>query len=305
MSIDTSQSDIDAIMDLAAPVTDGSADTAAPAQSDAEATSTDTATSDTAGAEPPADAADAADAATSALYPNVFKTYKVGSADNAPPEDGSNPEGTLTVSEFAGHLTLTAFMEAQSANRPPSLADIVKDPAIYTSTKAKRHPLPVVLVFPEDSDEQRDAKVYLPVAEATAAYQARPERGNGTSATANGTRRTAEDLIDAGAKKLNELNAIKVRLDRAQAQFDKASGILAKTAKWLRPLLNDTLAPNADGSPATPIADADLDNAVLATFAKRAAELEEAAALEADAAKNSDIADDTTTTPSDSTSPAE
>lgn len=262
-----SQSDIDAVLDLAAPVT-----------------TTDTDTSDTT-TDPDADNTPE----STDLYPNVLRSYKVG-VDA--PENGDNPDGTLTVSEFAGHLTISNFTAATDARTDITPDLIVKDANIYTGVKAKRHALPVVLVFPADSDEQKDAKVYLPTVEATDSYRKRPERG-----TSNGSvsKRTQDVITTDGAKKLNALRAIEIRLRRTQEQFDKASATMTKYQGWLRPYFKDvepSEVPATDTEPARMQTQSEaVDAAVNEAFATRAAEIEEQEALAAEAAKNTDIPD--------------
>ena len=241
----TTQGDIDAIMELAAPTTDDSTAT----QTDAQST----------------DAPDQSDAGAEStdLYPNVLRSYKVG-VDA--PENGENPTDTLTVSEFAGYLTVENF---KAGNMTPD--SIVKDANIYTGVKAKRLALPVVLVFPADSDEQRDAKVYLPVAEAVEAYRSRPERGTGNTGT---SKRSQDEITTDGAKKLLALRAVEARLTKVTDQYKKVAEQMDKYRNWLRPFYKDAENP-AD--------------AVNEAFELRAEELE----VEADAAKNADIADTT------------
>lgn len=272
------QTDIDAVLDLAAPVT---------TTTDPNAnTDTETGENDTNSAPETPESPD--------LYPNVLRSYKVGSDDNAPPADGSNPEGTLTVSEFAGYLSVENFTAASAAGQTITPDLIVKDANIYTGVRAKRHSLPVVLVFPAESDEMRDAKVYLPTVEATEVYRNRPERGNSNASV---SKRTQDDITTDGAKKLNALRAIETRLRRTQEQFDKASATMAKYQGWLRPYFRDvtpTEIPATDVEPARMQTQSEaVDAAVNEAFATRAAEIEEQEALAAEAAKNTDIPDST------------
>lgn len=241
--------DVEDIFALAADNTSENAAEASAAPADTETPSTD----------------ENVPSATTALYPNVLKTYKAGDADLT---EGENPPGTLRVPEFAAYLSLENFKAGDQ-----TLGAIVKDATIYAGTKAARHPLPVVLVFPADSDDMKDATVYLPVTEAMEAYRNRPERGAGAASSA---KRTVDEYILDGAKKLNDLKAINIRFDRVLGQKNKAEGLLAKYRGWIRPSFKDEEDPDAK---------------VNELIAAKAAELEEAAALEADAAKNTDIAD--------------
>lgn len=255
MSVD---SDVNAIFDLAAPstpttsdsvetdanaVADTNADTATPAQNAAEASAADT--------EPE----------STDLYPNVLRSYTVGT-DHA--DLNTNPDGTMTVAEFAAHLTVENFKAGNM-----SADSIVKDANIYGGLKAKRHALPVVLVFPADSTDQKDAKAYLPVAEATEAYANRPTRGEGNAAT---SKRTLEDLLTDAAKKAMALARITVRLNRAKEQHNQTTAQMEKYYGWLATFYKDETDPEAARKAAL---DARID------------ELE----AEADAAKNSDIPD--------------
>lgn len=240
----TTQGDIDAIMELAAPTTPAD-DSSTPT----DAQSTDAPDQSDAGAESPD------------LYPNVLRTFKVG-VDA--PENGENPAETLTVSEFAGYLTVENFKAGNM-----TADSIVKDANIYTGVKAKRQALPVVLVFPADSDEQRDAKVYLPVAEAVEAYRSRPERGTSNTGT---SKRTQDEITTDGAKKLLALRAAEARLAKVTDQYKKVAEQMDKYRNWLRPFHKDAENP-AD--------------AVNEAFELRAKELE----VEAGAAKNADISD--------------
>lgn len=243
MSVD---SDVAAIFDLAAPSTP--ADTAtteadAPAQSDAAAPTEGEGTEVT------------------DLYPNVLRTYTVGT-DHA--DINENPPGTMTVAEFAAHLTIENFKAGNM-----TAESIVKDPQIYGALKAKRYALPVVLVLPAGSTDQKDAKAYLPVAEATEAYANRPTRGEANAAT---SKRTLDDLLTDAAKKLLYLNAATVRLTRAQEQVTKATAQMDKYYGWLAPYYKDETDPEVSRKSALDL---------------RVDELEAAA----DAAKNSDIPD--------------
>lgn len=204
---------------------------------------------------------------STATYPNVLRTYTVGTDHD---DINTNPEGTLTVAEFASHLTVQAILAGAGVD------GVVKDPAVYTAVKAKRHPLPVVLVYPEGveatEDNQNQAKVYLPQAEAEEAWKNRPTRGDGNGSSVS--KRSFDDLLEDAAKKLLATAAIKKRLDRTQSQFDKASGTLTKYEGWLRTYFKD---------------ETDPAEAVKTAIANKAAEIEESEAAKAESEK-SDIA---------------
>lgn len=146
---------------------------------------------------------------STALYPNVLRTIN---ADEYTP--GTNPEGTLSIPEFAAHVTIENF---KGGNLDPSA--VVKDQAIYAAVKAKRYPLPVVLVLGAESTDPKDARVFVPVAEAMAAWQDRPARGEGSAAAVSA--RSEGDLLNVSAKKFSALGKLQARLDRLTAQVDK------------------------------------------------------------------------------------
>lgn len=250
---------IDEVLELAAPSSPSS--------------DTDTADAAPEGTQSAADTADAV--GSTELYPNVLKSFKVG---QDAPEDGANPEGTLTVAEFAGHLTIENFKAATAAERAITPELIVKDPNIYTAVRGKKHALPVVLVYPADSDEMRDAKVFLPVAEATEAYQKRPERGTSAAAV---SKRSQEDILTDGAKKLNALKAIEVRLQRVMDQHATASKQMAKYYGWYRTYCKDVQPVEIAATETEPArmqtAEEAVDNAVKDAFEAKAAELEASA----------------------------
>jgi hypothetical protein len=235
----STDTNVDAIFDLAADATTSTPNT----ENTAEATTTSE-----------SNAESTENAEGTALYPNVLRRYKASEIAN-----GENPEGTLTVAEFAGKLTVENILAGKGVE------GLVKDTNIYTAIKAKRSPLPVVLVLPDDSDNDRDAKVYLPEAEAREAYENRPERGTGNGSA---SKRSYDELLEDAAKKFLALQAIETRLKRAQDQYGKANAQLEKYKGWLRPTHKD------DENP---------DESVVNAITAKAEELEEAA----DAAKGS------------------
>lgn len=275
MSTDSSTANIDAIFDLAADSTP-SAPTTTPPQDDTNSTnSTPTNT-------PQSNAGASSADATTSLYPNVVRTLTQSEAGEA------NPEGTLTVAEFAAHLTV------ENIKAGAGVEGVVQIGNIYTATKAARHPLPVVLVFADDDDqsEQKTAKVYLPVAEATAAYANRPARGEGGNAAAS--KRSQDELLTDAAKKAITLASIQVRLDRAKEQQNKAVSQLEKYHGWLAEYFKGTelsTVTDENGEPRPETQDEANKRALTAAIAERAAKIEEEEALKADAAKNADLPD--------------
>lgn len=261
-------SDVDAIFDLAADSTSPSSSTPpqdAPNPTQAPNTPENHAQSD----------ADASSADSGgALFPKVVKTYKLSEVGEG------NPDGTLTISEFANYLTVEAIKAGAGVE------GIVDKQNIYTATKAARHPLPVVLVFPDEADQSdlKQAKVYLPVAEATEAYENRPKRGEGGNSTTS--KKTQDDLLTDAAKRSITLASIQKRLDRAEEQKAKAVKLLEKSYLWLAEYYKGTEIQNEETQ------DEANKRALTAAIAERAAKLEEEEALKADAAKQSDIPDE-------------
>lgn len=279
----STNTDVDAIFDLATPATTSTdTDTPAPATATTSATAEASAPEGTANG-PSSDAAATNPANPGAVYPNVLRTYKQSEI-----KEGENPEGTLTIAEFAGHLTFENLTK-----KGQGLEGIVKDQNIYTGVKAKKA-LPVVLVFADDADQhdQRNAKVYLPVKEATEAYENRPARGEGGAAAAS--KRDKDTLVTGLAKKTMELAKIEERLARTQEQRAKASATVQKYHGWLAEHFKG-IAPvevtetAEDGTQSTRMQTQDEANAAAlrAEVEMRMDEL----ALEEDNAKNSDIPD--------------
>lgn len=154
-------------------------------------------------------------------YPNVLRVLSASEV-----EAGTNPEGCLTVNEFAGTLTLRAYQSGVT-----DLSAFVQSPAVYQALKAKRHPIPVVLVLPEGSQDLADARVFIPEVEGIAAWDGRPARGSGSDAAAS--TRSKDELMATAAKKVLERSKIQARLDRATEQLGKADKTVAKYVGWL------------------------------------------------------------------------
>lgn len=241
---------------------------------DADTTSTET-------TENPAESApaDSSADAPAALYPKVLRTYKASELT-----DGENPEGTYTIAEFAAYLTVQAIRAGGD------LGDVVKDATIYNAVKGARHPLPVVLVFADDADtsDLSKAKVYLPISEATAAWESRPARGEGANSDAS--KRSQDDLLTGLAKKTVELAKIQERLTRTQTQFNKAEKTVQKYHGWLSKFYLGTPTAeitDAEGNTRTQTQDEANAAALLKAVEQK---IDEIAAAE-DAEKNADIPD--------------
>lgn len=257
--------DIDAILDLAAPATstDNNTDNA---NTDENGTGSDAETS--------------SESEGGALYPNVLRTLTASQAGEG------NPEGTLSIAEFAAHLTVEAIKAGAGVE------GVVDKANIYTATKAKRRPLPVVLVFADDADQSdlSKAKVYLPVTEATEVYQERlKNRGDGAASASS--KKTPEDLLTDAAKRSISLANVTKRYNRVAEQKAKAAKLLDKSYGWLKPYYKATeadLQTKEDGSQET---QEEADRRLLtAAIAAKAAEIEEAEAAKAESEK-SDITD--------------
>lgn len=214
------------------------------------------------------------------LYPNVLRTYTASEVGEG------NPPNTLTVAEFAAELTVRNVLAGAGAT------GVVKDANIYTGIKAKRHTLPVVLVFPDGADQkdQKAAKVYLPVKEATDVYDERPERGSGNAAA---SKRSQDELLEDAAKKYLALEAIRVRLVRTQGQFDKTAKQMDKYHGWLGQFFLGTEVQEVtdeDGTKRLETQDEANKRALTTAITERAEKIEEEEAAKSDAEK-SDIPD--------------
>src|SRR6185295_16776246 len=198
-------------------------------------------------------------------------------------------DGTLTVAEFAGYLTVEAIKAGAGVE------GIVDKQNIYTATKAKRHPLPVVLVFADDADQSdlSNAKVYLPVKEATEAWQNRLARGESSATT---SKKTQDDLLTDAAKRSITLASIQKRLDRANEQKAKAVKLLEKSYGWLAQYYKATPeqfveVTDSDTNATRPETQEEANKRLLnAAITERAAKLEEEEAAKAESEKT-DIPD--------------
>lgn len=160
------------------------------------------------------------------IYPKVSASYNF---DAFPV--GEAPTGTATLPEFAGLLTLHLL---QKNGMDPK--NIIDKPVIYNSARAKRHPLPVVLVWAKDAEgDQKSATAYIPIEEGFKAWDERPARGEGGStSTATGSTRPIEDLFKDASGKRAELAAVTARRDRLNERITKANVQVEKYAKWLK-----------------------------------------------------------------------
>lgn len=122
-------------------------------------------------------------------------------------DEGADPKelGLLTVAEFAAQQTFKNF----SAGLEPTEA-MVQPNQVYTAIRAKRHPLPVVLV---------GDKAYLP-AQAFEVWANRPARGEGGPSGAT-SKRTDEDLVKLAAENRKKLAKTQDRIEKLLARRDK------------------------------------------------------------------------------------
>lgn len=181
------------------------------------------------------------------VYPNVFASYK---ASDLP--EGEQPNGALTVKQFAARLTAENFKAIDLSDpnlSPNATTDAFVDPQnVYTWLRAVRGPAPVVLVFPVStekdaegndvevvSDDEREATVYLPWVEASESFKARPVRGSGGNSTAGGSKKSQDELLEDAAKKLADLTSAQDQLaqklkkvERLSTQYDKYKDLVAR-----------------------------------------------------------------------------
>lgn len=136
-----------------------------------------------------------------AKYGNVLATYP----------EGAEVDGLMTVAGFAAELTFKNF---ENGLRGVEAQVVPND--IYQVIRAKRHPLPVVLV---------GDKAFIPQ-EAFQAWAERPTRGEGTGAS--GSRRSDEDLLKLSAKAREELLKTENRIEALLGRRDKERKRLEK-----------------------------------------------------------------------------
>lgn len=133
-------------------------------------------------------------------------------------DDDSAPDGLMTVKEFAAELTYKNFEAGLRG-----VDAMVDSQAVYTAMKAKRHPLPVVLV---------DDSAYLPT-EAFEAWANRPVRGEGGTSVA-GSRRSDDDLLRLAAKARSDAMKLSDRKVRLEERLEKAKNTAVKYGRQLR-----------------------------------------------------------------------
>lgn len=117
-------------------------------------------------------------------------------SEDAPVETfASIPDGCMSVTEFAGYMSMELMKARIAAGEDPNMAtDYVVPQSVYQTVKASKERIPHVLVKgPDDTGEPR---VYIKVAEATEWWKARRDRlatrGSGTTRASN---RTPEDNL--------------------------------------------------------------------------------------------------------------
>jgi hypothetical protein len=89
------------------------------------------------------------------------------------------PAGYVSVKTFAFTMTQRNFQNRIENGQTPTENDMVPEQLVYISTQAKRHTIPSAqLVLPSGTEVR--GGVVLPLEAAMAAWDARPERGEGT-----------------------------------------------------------------------------------------------------------------------------
>lgn len=220
----SSTENIDAIFDLAADTASSNTEDTATTSNGAD---NDNATQDTSATAPEGNADNSAEPNPGLIYHRVLKTLTASQVGEG------NPEGTFTIAEFANFLSVEAIKAGGGMN------DLVPAANIYTASKGSRNPLPVYLVFADDADttDHRNVlKVYIPIAEGTEAWNARPTKGESNAST---SKRTKEELLEDAAKKLETLTGIQTRRKRAEEQEKKATAQFDKYLNWLREYYKD------------------------------------------------------------------
>lgn len=142
--------------------------------------------------------------------------------------DRDIPDVLMTVKEFATELTFKNF--EQGIRKQVEVGDV------YNAMKAKRHPLPVVLV---------DDQAYLSK-EAFDAWENRPVRGEGTSAVA-ASKRSDEDLVKLAGEAQKKLAKTAGRIEKLLNRRDKEAGLVQKYVTQLVSRFGDEEAANLVG----------------------------------------------------------
>lgn len=149
-------------------------------------------------------------------YTNVLRTVSAADLDN-----GAAPEGCMSVTDFAAHLTMTAMMERMQKGETVDATSYVNYTNVLNACKAKRDPLPTVLV----QDADGSVRPYIPVNEGTEAWNNRPVRGSGEGRATSG--RLDDDKL------IKVYRETKEAIEKAENRITKANELLAKK----RPLL--------------------------------------------------------------------
>lgn len=143
----------------------------------------------------------------------------------------AQPEGTVSITDFAAHMTAQQIMAKVAKGENPDGTEYVVPTSVYQTVKAKRDPIPHVLVKAEGDKE---ARVYILKAEATEWWLARAEklstRGQGT---ARASSRTAEQnlelLADAQKRALYALSRLALwqgKVGQTEKLVEKYKGFL-------------------------------------------------------------------------------
>jgi hypothetical protein len=143
-------------------------------------------------------------------YGNVVRTLP----------EGADTSGLMTAREFAAYMTVQKVRSATPQQLADATSLVVPESAIYAAMRAQRHPLPVVLAAD---------KAMLPVAQAEAAWNARPVRGEG----APSSKRTDADLLKVAAKARATHAELLARLANLQERVDKAKAVVDRYTGWL------------------------------------------------------------------------
>lgn len=165
------------------------------------------------------------DNATTEANSNSTNEATTETANTDTPEYGDlrGTFATMDEAEAAGFgdlITEKAFADALTVRNvlAGKMADgIVPVQNIYNAVKAKRHPIPVVLV---------DGNRYVPQAQATEAWDNRPERGEGSGST-SGTL-TDERLALLTFQVQDKVNAANRRLKVLQDKIAKDTKTMEK-----------------------------------------------------------------------------
>jgi len=178
-----------------APTTEGTSTETSTESTSTEAVNTENASTDT-----------TAEGESTATYPDLRGTF--ATMDEAVAAGFTD---LVTSKTFADNISVRNVMNGKGAD------GLIQVQNVYNAQKAKRHPIPVVLV--EDT-------VYLPEALATTAWDNRPERGEGGSTTSGVL--SDEDLARLTFRAQDTLAGDKRRLATLTAKIEKSQKLADK-----------------------------------------------------------------------------